>query len=226
MRFYFFMTCLALSFSSCISPFFVGQGIANDLNNRSNKIQKTNQEPGACYAKCQVPANTITHRYELFLFTGNPRNTEVALKEVDIITTKGESRWIKKRSDKNCRSANPDDCLVWCLVDVPEEKETYLTVVDTSTTDEYKTTIIETKESISPSTREEEWKEVICEYDITNEIVMKIQNALFAEGLYLGPLNGMMTEETKDALRNFQINNDLAFGQLDFDTLDLLGVGY
>jgi len=34
-------------------------------------------------------------------------------------TTAATSRWIRKRADRNCLSANPDDCLVWCLVEVP-----------------------------------------------------------------------------------------------------------
>lgn len=32
--------------------------------------------------------------------------------------------WVKRKSDNNCLSDNPDDCLVWCLVDVPGETET------------------------------------------------------------------------------------------------------
>jgi hypothetical protein len=27
-------------------------------------------------------------------------------------------RWIKRQADKNCCSGNPEDCLVWCLVEV------------------------------------------------------------------------------------------------------------
>ncbi len=27
--------------------------------------------------------------------------------------------WVKKKADRNCLSADPNDCLVWCLVDQP-----------------------------------------------------------------------------------------------------------
>ncbi|NJN77311.1 MAG: peptidoglycan-binding protein [Saprospiraceae bacterium] len=46
--------------------------------------------------------------------------TETERKEIAPATTK----WVKRRADKNCLSANPDDCLVWCLVEVPAQYET------------------------------------------------------------------------------------------------------
>lgn len=30
------------------------------------------------------------------------------------------TKWVKKRADRNCLSANPDDCLVWCLIEIKE----------------------------------------------------------------------------------------------------------
>lgn len=32
-------------------------------------------------------------------------------------------KWEKRRADKNCTSSNPEDCLVWCLVEKKEEEE-------------------------------------------------------------------------------------------------------
>lgn len=46
--------------------------------------------------------------------------TETDRREVSPATTK----WVKRRADKNCLSENPDDCLVWCLVEVPAKYET------------------------------------------------------------------------------------------------------
>ena len=31
------------------------------------------------------------------------------------------TKWIKKRADKNCLSNDPNDCMVWCLVEIPVE---------------------------------------------------------------------------------------------------------
>ena len=40
--------------------------------------------------------------------------------EVSPATTK----WVKRKADKNCLSADPNDCQVWCLVEVPARYET------------------------------------------------------------------------------------------------------
>ena len=39
-------------------------------------------------------------------------------------TKPASTKWVKKRADANCLSANPDDCLVWCLVETPAEYQT------------------------------------------------------------------------------------------------------
>ena len=33
-------------------------------------------------------------------------------------------KWVKRKADKNCLSANPEDCLVWCLVAIPATYQT------------------------------------------------------------------------------------------------------
>ncbi len=42
-----------------------------------------------------------------------------------IETSPASTKWVKKRSGDNCLSADPDDCMIWCLVEVPA---TYKTV--------------------------------------------------------------------------------------------------
>ena len=41
-----------------------------------------------------------------------------------IETRPASTKWIKKRADRNCLSADPNDCQVWCLVEVPAEYKT------------------------------------------------------------------------------------------------------
>ncbi len=36
-----------------------------------------------------------------------------------IETSPKASRWEKKLMSKNCLSANPEDCMTWCLVEIP-----------------------------------------------------------------------------------------------------------
>ena len=41
-----------------------------------------------------------------------------------IVTRPASTKWVKKKADRNCLSADPNDCLVWCLVEVPEQTRT------------------------------------------------------------------------------------------------------
>jgi hypothetical protein len=53
--------------------------------------------------------------------TENPR--DIALTEVIPFENKpADTKWVKKIATENCRSANPDDCLVWCLVNTPAQQ--------------------------------------------------------------------------------------------------------
>jgi len=36
------------------------------------------------------------------------------------------TKWVKKRADRNCLSADPNDCLVWCLIEVPAKVDTVI----------------------------------------------------------------------------------------------------
>ena len=47
-------------------------------------------------------------------------DTQTEQMEVSPATTK----WVKKKADRNCLSADPEDCLVWCLVEVPAQYRT------------------------------------------------------------------------------------------------------
>ncbi len=67
-----------------------------------------------------------TECYEIESYTGeNYQPKEYTIKEItgkaswDELTfePQGEPKWVKKKADQNCLSANPEDCLVWCLVE-------------------------------------------------------------------------------------------------------------
>ena len=45
--------------------------------------------------------------------------TESEQIEISPATTK----WVRRKADRNCLSADPNDCLVWCLVEVPAKTE-------------------------------------------------------------------------------------------------------
>ncbi len=76
----------------------------------------------------EVPAvyETVTEQYEM---EAASTKTEVLQPKYETVTERVEvkpasTKWVKKKADANCLSANPDDCLVWCLVEVPAEYQT------------------------------------------------------------------------------------------------------
>ncbi len=71
-----------------------------------------------------------------------------------------------------------------------------------------------------------DWREVVCDTDVTPALVRRVQEALMAKG-YALPQYGAdnnLGEETKAALVKFQRENNLPIGQLDIETLKALGV--
>lgn len=71
-----------------------------------------------------------------------------------------------------------------------------------------------------------EWREVLCAETITGYTVRQIQEALKARGYDPGPIDNEMGAKTKEALRQFQQENGLPVGNLDFETLSALGLRF
>jgi len=66
------------------------------------------------------------------IFTGDILMENVKIDTINIMTQPSTTKWEKRKSDKNCRSANPDDCMVWCLVEQPPIFERIIVLVDTT----------------------------------------------------------------------------------------------
>ncbi len=49
-----------------------------------------------------------------------PLDFEFELEKISEASTK----WVKKRADRNCLSADPNDCLVWSLIEIPAQYDT------------------------------------------------------------------------------------------------------
>ena len=43
-----------------------------------------------------------------------------------IETAPAATKWVKKRANRNCLSTDPNDCLVWCLVETPAQYQTII----------------------------------------------------------------------------------------------------
>lgn len=69
-----------------------------------------------------------------------------------------------------------------------------------------------------------EWRKVMCETNLTSDIIMDVQNALKNAGHDPGPIDGIMGRLTRGALSSYQKEKGLAAGALTYQTIETLGV--
>ena len=68
------------------------------------------------------------------------------------------------------------------------------------------------------------WHKVLCETNLSRDMVARIQKALIEAGFDPGPADGILGEHTHSAMEEFQTANSLAVGGLTFETLNQLGI--
>lgn len=143
---------------------------------------------------------------------------DIEIKQIAVEIGSGEKKWVKKKADKNCLSANPDDCLVWCLVD-DYQIIIYDVVIDTSaTTDWFPHTYISRKKGKSKT------MQVLCKDEISIELLEALRNRLYDLGYDVNPdktykkLKGKLNREFK----YFQDDYNLPVGKWTVDTMEFL----
>jgi len=68
------------------------------------------------------------------------------------------------------------------------------------------------------------WKRVLCESNLSQDVVRQIQTALIEQGYNAGGVDGMVGDQTKEAIKIFQTDKGLATGGLTYETLNALGI--
>ena len=149
-----------------------------------------------------------------------------------VIEIPAEYRNVTKRVKKGCLDGftdNGDDCTR--MVEIPAEfttrtyqklkSPTQIREVDVPA--EY-TTI--TKKTLLKAGGYTVWKEVLCQNQINSNTILAIQRALRNRNYDVGNIDQVLGAQTRAALTQFQKDNGLPIGQLDLDTLNLLGVNY
>ena len=69
-----------------------------------------------------------------------------------------------------------------------------------------------------------EWRPILCETNVTADIVTRLQRALSAKGHNPGPIDGVLGSETMAAVKSYQRTKGLPSGQLTMETLKALNV--
>lgn len=172
-----------------------------------------NAQPGKCYARCMIPPTFVERVDEYAVYTGSTPE-KVKLKTVKIIKEPATTKWVKK---------GEGDRKAWCLVETPAVTEKLTVLKNTKHTDEYEIVRYSYTEQIGAD-RKTEWREVLCNEKITENIILQLQEKLQLDGYYKGTLGGILDVETKTALTAFQKENALPIGNLDMETLASLGL--
>lgn len=215
--------------SSCTQKYYTYDAAEPEYSSNWKKDSHSNSpmpnEPGKCYAKCLIPDVYENKQEKIYIYSGDnydQENINHVKKEIKPAST----QWIKKKADKNCLSSNPEDCLVWCLQESPAEYEEFYEVLDTQTIKEFKIKTLEVRELVKLGGFTE-WKEVICQNDLTQKVVSSINTQLYTLGYDVNKAPPKkINKKMKGALVKYQQDKALPRGQLDIETLNSLGINY
>jgi peptidoglycan hydrolase-like protein with peptidoglycan-binding domain len=69
-----------------------------------------------------------------------------------------------------------------------------------------------------------EWRRVLCETNVTPEIISRIQNALANSGFDPRPIDGVLGKRTHRAIKDYQIDKGLATGGLTYKFIKSPGI--
>ena len=69
-----------------------------------------------------------------------------------------------------------------------------------------------------------EWRQILCETNVSTDVITKIQMALENVGHNPGPIDGVLGRQTHDAMKSYQQEKGLAVGELTYETIKSLGV--
>ena len=69
-----------------------------------------------------------------------------------------------------------------------------------------------------------EWRRILCETNVTPDVIKKVQSGLRQSGYDPGPIDGVVGGQTTAALKSYQRSNNLAVGGLTYETMKKMGI--
>ncbi len=167
----------------------------------------------------------IDNRYESVEFTffeykgGNKDLRDVH--ELNIVGSEADPKWVKKRADRDCLSSDPEDCLIWCLEEEEEITHSIFAIADTSKVEQFEKRTFQ-KKILTKVGGFTEWHQVVCESELTYEMLKEIEQALQSKGYACSYENEEDMNSIKRALLAYQKDFGLPIGDWNFTTLEHL----
>jgi Putative peptidoglycan binding domain len=174
-----------------------------------------NAQPLKCYVKCLIPAKKerTEQKLRLPIYTGVEYDDPLVKKQkLTVLASALPKSW--QQPDPNESMTQDTVIRFWVVTDTTQLKEyewITFTIVNTYVTDQGGFT---------------EWREVLCSDKVTASIVTELHRGLKQRGYDPGKADNVMGMQTKKALAQFQKDNGLPVGNLDFETLEALGVTF
>ena len=104
---------------------------SEELDSQASSIAVENIDKSACYDL--ITESKIYGQSEYILLMPREKTVwqEVAKQglledKIDSVQTPAHTKWVQKKANKDCLSADPNDCLVWCLVEAPAQTQTII----------------------------------------------------------------------------------------------------
>jgi len=141
-------------------------------------------------------------------------------REVCLVEQKAEFRTIKKTVVKQPATTT--------VVEIPAEYESVKVNRLLAPSSESRTPIPARTKTVTRQVQIEpsrlEWRQILCETNTTPKLITSIQRALKREGYDPGPIDGVIGQDTLDAIEEFQTKKNLDRGGLTYETLKELKV--
>ena len=189
-----------------------------------------NARAGECYAKVLIPAKveTSTERFQVseeqkVLDRIIPARYETKTERVKV----REARKYWKSGHGPITKVNEVTGEILCLVEEPAEYKTIeKRVLVAPEQPKYKMVPAKfdtvTREKIVQAERWE-WRRILCQTNLSDSAIMKIQRALNAKGSNVA-VDGRLGNDTLNAINRYQLKNGLASRGITYETLSHLGV--
>ena len=85
------------------------------------------KESNTCHSICQLPNKIEVKRFSVPVFTGSTVFEIVQIDTIIVESIERSTKWEKIENREECRSKDPEDCMVWCLVEIPTHTKTCYT---------------------------------------------------------------------------------------------------